>query len=117
MIIIDESNRDIHAGGFIGSFYIRQMGPFKENEIVQGHDHKIDHVTNFVRGKARIEWENKNTGETGIVELHVPCKILIKREVWHKFTPLEDDTYWECWFSEAEAEKVYGDSDKVSWTT
>lgn len=100
---IDEKNADIHQSGFIGTFFIRPMPVCNSGEHYQGHEHYIDHLMNLVRGSVRIEWERKATGESGIVEALVPCRLLIKKDCWHKITALSDDTFWECWFSEAEA--------------
>jgi hypothetical protein len=110
---IDESNIDLHQGGFIGGFYIRPMGPMKKGEANQGHAHHIDHCHNLVRGQLRIEWEAPD-GTRGEVLALVPCKILIKAEFKHKMTALVDDTYGECWFAEAQAEKQLGTID-VPW--
>ena len=112
--VIDASNAGLHQDGFIGGFYIRKMGPYAAGRECRGHAHYIDHPMNLVRGQVRIEWSNPTTGESGTVEVLLPCKILIKAEVHHKIIPLVDDTYWECWFSEAEAEKVYPDQ-TIPW--
>lgn len=114
MQVIDASNADIHQAGFIGGFFIRQMPVLNKGETHEGHEHYIDHLTNVVRGAVRIEWENKHKGTSGTLDILVPCRILIKADTWHKFTALEDSTFWECWFSEAEAEKVYN-GEKMPW--
>ena len=101
---VDQSNADLHQGGFIGGFYVRQMPLLKKGEIHKGHAHYIDHIHNLVRGQIRIDWITPS-GEKHSAELLVPCKVLIKRDNHHTITALVDDTLGECWFSEAEAEK------------
>lgn len=112
---IDESNADLHQGGFVGGFYIRPMRLINAGECHDGHEHYIDHPMNLIRGSVRIEWRKQATGESGVLDVLVPCKVLIRADTWHKITALEDDTFWECWFSEGEAEKVYGDKNAVPW--
>lgn len=86
------------------------MGPYEQGDSAKGHSHTIDHCMNLVRGSVSIQWETPD-GETGTVDALVPCKILIKAECSHLITALEADTYWECWFSEAECEKEHGTTD------
>jgi hypothetical protein len=116
---IDEKNAHLHQGGFVnfGGFYIRPMGPYKKGEVHKGHAHTIDHLSNIVRGKVRVHWKNPNGTEEGVVEVLVPAKLSIRAEYWHEFEVLEDDTYWECWFSKAEADRAYGDANSVDWTS
>lgn len=120
MIIIDESNAEYRRHGFIGGFYIRPMGPFRKGDLVQGHKHVIDHLTSLVSGAVRVIITDKEPIDDHELieeyELHVPCKIEIKADLFHRFEVLEDNTYWECIFSEAEAEKVLGDSRLADWT-
>jgi hypothetical protein len=114
MLVIDETNIDVHSGGFIGGFYIRPMGPHRASDKpAEGHKHYIDHVMNLVRGKVLVEWDDAQ-GVRKAVRCMVPCKLLIKSEISHWITPLEDDTFWECWFSEAQAEAQLGTVD-VPW--
>lgn len=110
---IDETNIDLHTNGFIGGFYIRPMPQLKSGASHDGHEHYIDHLMNLVRGAVRIEWRNKKS-ESGVVEALVPCRLLIKADCYHKLTALTDDTFWECWFSEAEAEKAYA-GQQIPW--
>lgn len=113
MDYIDRTNADLHQDGFIGGFYIRSMGLKKCGDIHEGHEHLIDHVTNIKKGHVLIEWTSKTAN--GTVLISTPCKILIRANANHKFIAMTDDVEWECWFSEAEAEKVYGGMVPVNW--
>lgn len=112
---IDAENADLHRDGFIGGFYIRVMPTCNKGDFHDGHEHYIDHPMNLIAGAVRIEWRKPATGQEGVVDVLVPCKVLIKADTWHKITALEDDTRWECWFSEAEAEKVHGHANLAPW--
>ena len=114
MQLVDQANADIHQDGFIGTFYIRSMPVCNAGQSYDGHEHYIDHLMNLRRGAVRIEWSKPATGESGIVEALVPCRLLIKKDCWHKITALVDDTAWECWFSEAEALNAYP-GEQVPW--
>jgi hypothetical protein len=105
--IVDAANADIHQQGFIGGFYIRPMR-LEAGAKHDGHAHWIDHVSNVLT-PLRIDWRNVETGEEGFVICKVPCKLLVKAKVWHTFSVLdgEPEARWECWFSEAEADKHY----------
>jgi hypothetical protein len=115
---IDQENWHLHQGGFVnfGGFYIRPMGPYQKGERQFGHSHAIDHLSNIVRGKVRVHWKNPKGDEAGVIEVLVPAKLSIRAEYWHEFEVLEDDTYWECWFAAAEADKLVGGRNSVDWT-
>lgn len=98
---IDASNAEVHQGGFIGGFYIREMSLPAGGES-QGHAHFIDHVSNILDAPLRIEWHVPGTDRAGVIEITVPCKILIKAEAWHKFIAYDKPVRWECWFAEDE---------------
>jgi hypothetical protein len=113
---IDETNADLHQGGFVGEggFYVRRWTGHR-GQVCKGHAHWIDHVGNLVSGQVRIRWRNPDTGEEGIVEMLVPSKICVRAERWHQIEALTDGVIWECWFAAAEADRVYGSRDAVPW--
>lgn len=96
---VDASNAHLHQSGFIGGFYIRSMS-LPAGESNEGHEHFTDHVSNILETPVRIEWTNPRTGETGVVHIEAPCKVLIKADIWHRFVALEKPVRWECWFPE-----------------
>lgn len=111
---IDQTNADQHQGGFIGTggFYIRPM-TFKAGDLHHGHDHYIDHVGNLVSGQVRVHWKDKN-GDSGVIEMLVPSKIHMPAGRFHRLEFLTDGI-WECWFAQAEADRLYGPDAKVKW--
>lgn len=112
---IDSTNADEHQGGFvgIGGFYVRPM-EFKQGQRHDGHEHYIDHVGNLVRGSVNVHWKDMATGEAGVIEMRVPSKIHMPAGRWHRLEFLED-TLWECWFAQAEADRIYGTDAQVKW--
>jgi len=98
---VNDSNADLHQAGFIGGFYIRPMELPAHGES-QGHSHFIDHVSNILDAPLRIEWHVPGTDRAGVIEIEVPCKILIKAEAWHKFIAYGKPVRWECWFAQDE---------------
>lgn len=114
-LTIDESNQLIYSGGFVGTggFYIRPFA-IKAGTRKHGHEHWIDHVGNLVSGHARVHWRDPKTGDSGVIDMQVPAKIEIKAERWHEIEAVTD-CVWECWFSKAEADRVYGDATQADW--
>jgi hypothetical protein len=98
---IDASNAELHQAGFIGGFYIRP-NRLEPHEETQGHEHYVDHVSNILDAPLRIEWHVPGTDRAGVIEVEVPCKILVKAEAWHKFIAYDKPVRWECWFAETE---------------
>lgn len=114
-LIIDESNEALHQGGFVGTggFYIRPFS-LKAGASWPTHAHYIPHAGNLVSGQARVHWEDPS-GETGVIEMRVPCKIHMPAERTHRIEAITD-VRWECWFSQSEADGIYGDATQVDWT-
>lgn len=112
---IDQSNAEDHQGGFVGmgGFYIR---PFQHRagEVYLGHSHYIDHVGNLVSGAVRVHWKDPD-GSEGVIEMLVPSKIHMPAGRHHRIEPLVDSV-WECWFSKAEADRIYCEDSQVNWT-
>lgn len=114
LLTIDQSNAEDHRGGFVGAggFYIRPFSHKKGVDYV-GHSHFIDHVGNLLSGQVRVHWKDPD-GTAGVTEMLVPCKIHMPAERHHRLEILED-AEWECWFAQAEADRVYGADSKVKW--
>ena len=99
--VIDASNVAMAQAGAIGGFYFRPM-ELPAGGTHEGHAHWIDHVSIVTRAASplRIEWSNPDTGESGTTDVFEPCKLLIKANVWHKFTAIGTPAKWECVFAE-----------------
>ena len=110
---IDASNADVHQGGFVGGLYVRPFD-MPKGSIHKGHSHYIDHVGDLVSGAVRIRWRREDGSAEGVTDVLVPAMITVRADTWHEIEALEDSK-WRCIFSEAEAEKVHGDSNAVPW--
>ena len=76
--------------GYFGNIWVRMHWFELAGDIHNGHIHHFDHVTLVVRGRVRCEVEEVTT------EFTAPTFIVIKKDKWHKFTALEDDTVYYC---------------------
>jgi hypothetical protein len=114
-LVIDASNQLEHAGGFVGTggFYVRPM-TLRAGMSHAGHKHHIDHVGNLVSGHARVHWEDPRTGEAGVIDARVPCKLHIVAGRTHRIEAVTD-VQWECWFAQAEADRIYGAGNDVPY--
>lgn len=82
-----------------GNIYIREMALEKAGDIVNGHTHNFDHTTYVVRGSVLVESLN----EDGTVKQSAIKRaqdgqnwVLIKAEVKHRITALEDNCMAHC---------------------
>lgn len=80
--------------GYFGNIWVRQNLIEKAGDSYQGHTHHFDHVSLLVSGKALVEVEGHSPKE-----FTAPTFIVIRKEVEHKFTALEDNTVWFCIFA------------------
>ncbi len=80
--------------GYFGNIWVRQNVLEKAGESYQGHTHLFDHVSLLVSGKAMVETDGNPPKE-----FQAPTFIIIRRDVTHKFTALEDNTVWFCIFA------------------
>lgn len=88
-----------------GNVFIRPSRMLAKGEIVQGHKHNFDHTTIVFSGAVRI----KGTLPDGTVierefrsprpDWAGPSHALIKAEVGHEITALEDGTIFWCVYS------------------
>lgn len=100
------SNLQMNPGteGFFGGFYVRRF-EHQPQAPHRGHVHNIDHVGNLVSGHVVVHWvEGK---EYGTIDMQAPCKIHMPKGRHHTIEAVVP-SIWECWFSEAEADRVYG---------
>jgi hypothetical protein len=114
-LVIDESNQLEHSGGFVGTggFYVRPMHLIAGTEH-PGHAHYIPHVWNLLRGHARVHWCKRKTCQWGLIDARVPCKIHIPAEQEHCIEAVTD-VDCECWFAQAEADRIYGVGNDVPY--
>ena len=79
-----------HGGGNI---YIRPHN-MRDGEMLQGHTHNFDHVTIVFTGKVRVN--AVVSGKTVTAEFTAPAHFLVKAEVEHEITALQDGTCVWC---------------------
>lgn len=79
-----------------GNIFIRKNF-MRVGDVVQGHTHNFDHTTIFHQGKFSVKWTAKD-GRTGVEEFQAPTHALIKKDVVHEISCLEDGEFW-CVFS------------------
>lgn len=94
---VDYANAHLHQSGFFGEdIYVRPM-ELQAGGTHEGHRHNVDHVSNILSVPLRIHWR-KEDGTSGVVDVEMPCKMLIKADTWHRFEALGNPVRWECWF-------------------
>ena len=82
-----------------GNIFIRQMPFEKAGDEVRGHTHNFDHTTYVVRGTLKIESLNEDGSvkKTAIKRASDGHNwVLIKAEVKHRITALEDNSLGHC---------------------
>jgi hypothetical protein len=80
--------------GYFGNIWVRQNTLFKAGDFAQGHKHHFDHVSMLISGKVQVEVDGFEP-----TEFTAPTFIVIKKELQHKFTALEDNSAWFCVFA------------------
>lgn len=82
-----------------GNIFIREMPFEKSGDVVEGHTHNFDHTTYVSRGSLLIEALDEN----GRVYKSITKRasdghnwVLIKAEVKHRITALEDHSMGHC---------------------
>lgn len=73
-----------------GNIFIRPGRIQKQGEFVDGHEHNFDHTTIFFRGTFKVETKDRE-GNKGEYTFISPAHMLIKKEVEHKITLIEED--------------------------
>jgi hypothetical protein len=90
--------------GYFGNIWVRQ-NMLSKGEQAPGHVHYFDHVTLLAKGSVCVEVEGKDPKE-----FVAPTFIVIKKELIHKMTALEDDTVYYCVFALRDVDgEVVGD--------
>lgn len=90
--------------GTFGNVHIRKLYFPTASTIHDGHRHSFDHVSFLVSGRVRVEVEGFPPKEysTGSI-------IMIRGELFHKITALEDETVWLCISTAADFDDNYLD--------
>lgn len=113
--VIDATNAVENQGGFVGlgGFYVRQFMHKKGSNYI-GHAHHIDHVGNLLSGQVRVHWRDPD-GAKGVIDMLVPSKIHMPKDRWHQIECMTDEASWECWFAQAEDDRLCLDPE-TNWT-
>jgi hypothetical protein len=80
--------------GYFGNIWIRQHYYEKAGDHHDGHRHNFDHITMLAKGSVKCEVEGYEPKV-----FTAPTFLTIKKELYHKFTALEDDTFYYCIFA------------------
>lgn len=88
------SNVQQNCLGYFGNIWVRQNILLKAGDFTQGHKHHFDHVSMLISGKVQVEVDGFEP-----TEFTAPTFIVIKKELQHKFTALEDNSAWFCVFA------------------
>jgi hypothetical protein len=82
-----------HAGLFFRT-HCRDAG-----QILDGHQHYQDHWTFLLKGSIRVLYRNELAGDVERAAVFIaPYAFLVKAEVFHEITALEDGSVWQCVF-------------------
>jgi hypothetical protein len=89
------SNNNYDELGYFGNIWVRANILKKAGDTNGGgHKHHFDHVSLLVRGSVRLDVD----GYPSKV-FTAPRFIVVKKELKHRFTALEDDTVYYCVFA------------------
>ena len=84
----------VNLMGFFGNVWMRSNFLEKIGDYTDGHKHHFDHVSMLISGKVQVEVDGFEP-----TEFTAPTFIIIKKELQHKFTALEDNSAWFCVFA------------------
>lgn len=86
-----------------GNIFIRPNALLAKGHVTHGHRHTFDHTSIVFTGSVHV----KMLGDDGVVmekEFKAPSYFLVKANVEHEITALEDDTTYWCVFSLRDSE-------------
>ena len=81
-----------------GNIYIRANNLAKAGDLCEGHTHNFDHTTVVFQGSVHVRGELPN-GSVIEQDFHAPSHFLVKANVKHTITALEDVTVFWCVYS------------------
>lgn len=85
-----------------GNIFIREMRFEKKGHVVSGHTHNFDHTTYVAKGSLRIEALDDDDKVVRSVDKKATEGhnwVLIKANVRHQITALEDESMGHCIYS------------------
>ena len=86
--------------GYFGNIWVRSHELKKAgDQNGGGHLHPFDHVTMLYRGKVRVDVTNPETGEERSKEFTGPTFFVVRKDLKHKITALEDNVGYYCVFA------------------
>lgn len=80
----------------VSNVYCRLMNFKKKGDTELGHYHDYDHGTLLATGKLKVEMVDDRNKLISVKEFEAPTFILIKKDVRHIITALEDNTVASC---------------------
>lgn len=86
-----------------GNIFIRPNENMRKDDFVAGHKHNFDHTTIVFSGSLHVEATLPN-GNTVSGTFTAPSHFLVKKDVEHKITALEDNTTFWCVYSHRDAQ-------------
>lgn len=86
-----------------GNIFIRPNILEKAGEKIQGHTHNFDHTTIFFTGSFHVKAVLPN-GKIIERDFHAPSHCLIKADVVHEITALEDKSQFWCVYAHRNAQ-------------
>ncbi len=100
--------------GYFGNIWVKQNVLEFAGDKNNGHEHTFDHVSMLVSGRVRVEVKGKEPKE-----FTAPTFIVIRKELQHQITALEDHTVYYCVFAmrnfDGEVMEVYdGEHDPIN---
>jgi len=91
-------------GEFVsGNIFIRPMHLEKTGDVVHGHKHIFDHTTIIFKGSVHVKLTNLD-GTTQEKDFAAPAYLLVRKDVEHEITALEDNTIAWCVYSHRNAQ-------------
>jgi len=81
----------LHELGYFGNIWVRQNLVEKAGDIHPGHKHNFDHVSLLANGKVEV-----TVAGYPPKQFVAPTFIVIKKEHYHTFKALQDNTLWYC---------------------
>jgi hypothetical protein len=86
--------------GYFGNIWVRSHVLTNAGDSNgSGHLHTFDHVTMLHKGRVRVDVTDPETNEQRSKEFTAPTFIVVRKNLKHKFTALEDNTQYYCVFA------------------
>lgn len=85
-----------------GNIFVREMAFETAGAVITGHSHNFDHVTYVARGAIRIDALDADGAVTRTIDKAASANhnwVLIRAQVCHRITALEDGTIAHCIYS------------------